>query len=474
VPWNFILVLSAIIAGVIYSPWAYYFLNDDFIHIPASINGLFFQHGFQRPVHEWLLHVESSLWGENAWGYHLTRLVVHFLNSFLVYRLTEIFFFRFGLFSLSLSRMAASASTSIFLVYAFHSEAMLWILGAGASLGCMFILAAIICFLKRDEGPAMYWYSIFFFILALFTYESSWVLPVIIFLLYYFDPGFKVNRFSQISQPLLFLIIFLANIAFRVFYLGKLVSEYEFPIDGLDVTHLLLNVNRLLARCLLPPMNDTRIFLFCYGLVMFLILWWVRNHWVRTKRIFFVLPALCFFVSLMPFLGLGIDTHDRESERFLYLASVFLCMLFAYGILYIGAGFKVQTGCLILFLGFQIFFLIQNAKDYRIAGNISASLFKSMSNVKDSADQIFIPILPVEYNGVPLFRVGFQEGAAWIAKKDSSILHVGAKLAIRPKNGIIKQVLFSSAKMEFQQKGKEGNILQFRYDSSGLQLTSFP
>src|SRR3979411_1798777 len=70
-----------------------YFLSDDFVQIGKVLSGDFsftwgLEHGgFFRPLFIWSYVIDSRVWGMHPVGYHLTNVIIHALNSFLVFRL---------------------------------------------------------------------------------------------------------------------------------------------------------------------------------------------------------------------------------------------------------------------------------------------------------------------------------------------------------------------------------------------------
>src|SRR5262245_14700523 len=77
---KFYILLSLLIATLAlycYNPFAFYFQNDDFIHIPLSQKGVLLQHNTFRPVCDISIMLDYWLWGKSAWGYHLTNLLLH-------------------------------------------------------------------------------------------------------------------------------------------------------------------------------------------------------------------------------------------------------------------------------------------------------------------------------------------------------------------------------------------------------------
>src|SRR5690349_18530552 len=74
------ILLSLIVAALAlycYNPFKLYFQTDDFIHIPLSEQGVLLQRNTFRPVCDISIMLDYFLWGKNAWGYHLTNLLLH-------------------------------------------------------------------------------------------------------------------------------------------------------------------------------------------------------------------------------------------------------------------------------------------------------------------------------------------------------------------------------------------------------------
>src|SRR5205823_14402001 len=72
-----------------------YFLSDDFVQIGKVLHGDFSvswgqEHGgFFRPLFIWSYVVDSRIWGARPFGYHLSNVMLHRLNAFLVFKLAS-------------------------------------------------------------------------------------------------------------------------------------------------------------------------------------------------------------------------------------------------------------------------------------------------------------------------------------------------------------------------------------------------
>ena len=139
-------VLSIAFALYLFNPFQLYFLNDDFIHIPLSKAGVLFQRNSFRPIGDLSIRMDYLFWGKQAWGYHLTNLLLHLINTVFVFLLSKALFKKFtdgG--QINLKSWMVSI---IFFVYAFHSESIFWIIGRSGSLGSLFFLLAFIFYLQ--------------------------------------------------------------------------------------------------------------------------------------------------------------------------------------------------------------------------------------------------------------------------------------------------------------------------------------
>lgn len=425
-------------AMVAYCPGNFYLLNDDLIHIPESIKGNVFQNNFQRPVHELSLTMDYHVWGGAIIGYHITKLLIHISCVFLVLILSIQIFKRYGSEPSFDGLNFALIAASVFCLYPFHSESVLWILGRTASLACVFFLLSLVFLLSKYHSVIRLGLSLAFFGIGLFTYESVWILPVLVIFLAISDRYLTLegNRITW-KQASLFMIIFAGNLFFRHFYLGRVASDYELNSSVASfIKPLLLNYNRLLARSFLPPMDSTISFIGIYGLVLLGMAVLIYRYFRPIKKHYFLYFIIaCFGLSLFPVITLGIDTHDRESERFLYLPSVFFCLSISYLMVMnrLDNLYKFLV-IVVLLIGYS-FFTFQNAKDYKMAGQLNAQFFEKIELASKSATNEIQTDLPYEFNGVPTLRIGLAEGINWLTTVDSARVHVKDTLEIKPVSG---------------------------------------
>src|SRR5262245_57596080 len=71
-----------------------YFLSDDFVQIGKVLHKDFsvaWGHahgGFFRPLFILSYIIDSRIWHDRSFGYHLTNVVIHAVNSFLVFKVS--------------------------------------------------------------------------------------------------------------------------------------------------------------------------------------------------------------------------------------------------------------------------------------------------------------------------------------------------------------------------------------------------
>lgn len=407
----------------IYRPFGLYFLNDDLIHIPWSGKGIFLQQGFLRCAHNVLSFVELKLFGNSPTWFHEVCLMLHLICSYLVFVLSTLIFTRYGAVEAKLIKAAALLTASFFMVYAFHSEAVLWVIGSVSSMATCFFLLSLICYFKTEKGIVYFLLSMVFFLLALITYENVWVMPLLVCLFWYADKR-KNNTNKGWIYPVLVALVFLIHLYVRVKLIGQVASTYETGnVSHFNIGVLFLNYNRLVARSLLPPMQSVAFFMAFYALTMSAILWGLFIL-VKTKKLNVLIIVLIssLLISFLPVISLGIDTHGTGAERYLYLPSIFLCMVMAYLIIIWNVAWQKRFLVIILIVCFNGFYALKSSADYHLASQLSKDILYEAS-IKMVANKTYhVYGLPAMINRVKVLDIGFKEGMAWLYNKDSSTI----------------------------------------------------
>jgi hypothetical protein len=133
--------------------------------------------GFYRPLTYLALWVDYRVFGAALWGYHLQSILLHALNSVLVYGLAR---------ELRFERNGAFWAATWFALAAMSFEPVLWPAACFDLLATAFVLLSIICFLRylRDPDPggdrAMLLFSAAAYGLALMNKESGYCVPLLL------------------------------------------------------------------------------------------------------------------------------------------------------------------------------------------------------------------------------------------------------------------------------------------------------
>ncbi len=165
-----------------------------------------------RPIQILTYLFDHSVWKLNPLGYHLTNIILHILVALCVYWLVITLF---G------DNLVALLTGILFAIHPIHTGAVAYISGRADPLAALFTLLSLICYIKlhvRKNG-LIYISMLLSYILALFSRESSIMLPF---------------------------LILLYHLCFKV----KLKMKYFIPILSLAACYILLRV--VILRSLLP------------------------------------------------------------------------------------------------------------------------------------------------------------------------------------------------------------------------------
>lgn len=130
-----------------------------------------------RPIVTLSYFLEYAIWQLRPWGYHLTNIIIHTLNVYLVYCMTYRLFY---------NRQSAFISSIIFSIHPIFTEAVNAVSYREDLLSATFLLAAFILFLKsyistnRKNFIICYAFSLIAYLFALLSKEMAISLPFLI------------------------------------------------------------------------------------------------------------------------------------------------------------------------------------------------------------------------------------------------------------------------------------------------------
>ncbi len=162
-------------------------VNNPLILSPQSIPDYFRQHLIQfinplapgiyyRPVQFLWLLLNRLLWGTNAFGWHLSAVMLHTVATGCVYLLAR---------KIVQEKAAAWLAGAVFGLHPLHVESAAWAMGFIDPLFTLLVLGSFLCYLEAQErmGRRTLWAvcSISLYALAAFAKEPALVLPLLVF-----------------------------------------------------------------------------------------------------------------------------------------------------------------------------------------------------------------------------------------------------------------------------------------------------
>jgi len=308
-----------------------------------------------------------------------------------------------------------------------HSEAVFWILGRSALLATIFSLGFLFCYLKKYESGKYIAGYIFFFIISLITYESSWMLPF--YCLIAGITEIKIKKTTWQKEVIHFAIVigtFIFLLIIRWHYINEITGNYESAafLRG-DYVTLLRNYAMLFVRSFLPAFINNKALLFCFA-VIGVIVTFLFLQLQKEKRRYVLVFFLCYLISLVPYASLGIDTHGTESERFLYFPTLLVCILLGLIINFSSAKKSLQLALYLLIFICHIVALFMIANNYRVAGSINKLIINRLEAVNEKKN-IYAVDLPQNQNGALILRDGFLEMTKWMFSNKFDTVFVCSK-----------------------------------------------
>ena len=310
-----------------------------------------------RPVVTVSYFIDYTFWHLNSSGYHLTNVLLHAINSILVFIFT---------FLLLRKRLLALIASVFFSSYPIFSEAVNAIGFREDLLAFMFFILAFICYLKANQLKFIPYYplSLCCFLLSLFSKEMTITLPVLILLSDIILRGLPSNNANdtasspnknkkgniiQYLRPRIlhyytgYFLITIFYILIRFFFLhNPLESKVNaYPQDSL-LTNLFTMIHVLssyIKLVFLPfslntdytvPFSNSPIKLSSLLSILLFIVTGIISFrmWLKNKIIFFFI--IWCFVTLIPVMNI-FPLSNIMAERYLYIPcagfSIFIAIL---------------------------------------------------------------------------------------------------------------------------------------------------
>lgn len=380
-----IALISSVVVVAYYPSLDYFFVWDDFSYLLGNpyitdiswknIQWMFttlYMSNWHPLV--WLSFALDYSWqgGLNPWGYHLTNIILHNLNSIGVFLLTILLLnitehgVQAAIFR-PLDRsnfFAALIAALLFAIHPQHIESVAWISERKDVLCLLFILPSIFFYLfySKQAATKWYWYSLslIFFILAIMSKPLAVTLPVVLFLL----DIYPLRRTSLLKPSSTLSLVFSWNHLFKekiIFFIPTIFSiiltllaqkqamaaleKFDLPNRIVNAIHsIFLYISKFLFPIALSPLYPFSNYFSAYQInlpkiitliIGFILLTVLLYYFWRQKKPYFLIAWLFYLVTLSPMIGIIQVGGQSAADRYTYLTTIPFCILIGTGLAYI-------------------------------------------------------------------------------------------------------------------------------------------
>ncbi|MCB9164181.1 MAG: hypothetical protein H6592_07075 [Flavobacteriales bacterium] len=422
----------------------------------SGVRGIPWRNGFFRPLSDATFRLGDLLWGTSVAGHRAINLVIHGTNAFLLFTLME----RWA------GRRTALLSAVLFLLYPFHQESIVWLVGRESALGTSAVLLGLVII---SSGPWNGLRAIMVastLLLGSLCYESALLLIPTAFIVAWSRvvPGWPSWR--KLFIPLLLPCI--GYFLLRWVTTGIMVGGYFQELIPDTLARSLLNAPKALGRLFLPPEADPKHQLLRGALLGVLLAFGVllirRSSGSIPRRMLTLLGLLLFTAMSIAFVA-GVSTATSESDRFLYLPSVFLCA--SIGLLLAAVQRPLVRSsvfaCLVVACLWQ---LRGNHANWNTASRITRECLHELPGIDPDA-HLWVSGLPDAYEGAFIFRNGFPEAVDLIGGEGDRIIVVPDRVSLE--EVAQKGLFFRGAQRTWERKDR-----WFRWGGAGYSRIAVP
>lgn len=276
--------------------------------------------GILRPVVSASLRFDHALGGTSPVGYHVTNLVLHIVDAWLVMALT------WRLAGDRTRRWLPLVAGLVFVALPTHTEAVGWIAGRGDLLVALGCLSSLLLWLDPHGHRWCRFASVAAFAVAALSKESALVFPAVVVLAERWqaagvradgpDGTDRPSWSTAVTRSWPFVAVVAGFLVLRAVVRGDADGGYLARFGDEGPLRVLVNGPLALARTIAPgaPLLIWAI----AGIVALSTIALVRSALRRPQLLF---TAVAAGVLVLPILPLGVSEFDTRGERFVYLPS---------------------------------------------------------------------------------------------------------------------------------------------------------
>ena len=384
-----------------------YFLSDNITHIQQAWNNLInTDYYYFRPVAVLTLILDKFIWGMNPAGFHLTNLLLHLLNSVLVYLLAARIFN---------TRFVSVSAALLFLLHPIHSMDIFWISGRTDMVCSIFYLLSLIYFIDylKFGNKKQLIFSTVHFALALLAKEMAISLPLIITLYLFLDFHGALKQkitYALRRSGVFYITAFLFLIIKFIF--NEDVLENAMHINTNPV-HLAKNIAAYLGLLVIPGghieiaallKENPIIFILLSSAALVLFILAIRFWWTEK---FLVFSILFILITILPVTRLLM-------RWYLYIPSIGFVLALAFLLNKINwTRFKIKYINSVLLLSILVIytlFLMLEQKRWVKAGELAEKVSSDIAQIIKTSNlhECQVLNLPTELEETPVLGYGFE------------------------------------------------------------------
>ncbi len=371
------ILFIALIIVVVFSPslkneflWddQFLILNNPYVkgldHIPEIFSKHLYEGGgmesnFYRPVQLFSYMIDYSLWGLRPFGYHLTSLFLHIINTALVYII---------LFSIASSPALAFLTALFFAVASAISGTTYYIAARSDLLMALFLFSSFLFFSKtlQSRKKSMHVTSVFLFMLALLCKEMAIALPLLL-ILELWRRKEKFRRGLKLILPYLITVILFALSRLSVLNFSEGANNIKYPATIplwariLTDSKVILGYLKILVfphdlhmeRFIEPARTIFQIDILASIAVLAILAFVIMRLSRRYRLVLF--GAAWFLVSLLPVLNIY-PISVFSGDGWLYVPSVGFFIILSIILIYIVRPKLGKSATAIIIAGLAIYF----------------------------------------------------------------------------------------------------------------------
>lgn len=366
------------------------FLNNPILIFSITEDGLL------RPPLVLVMSIFYTFFKLNYYYYHLTNILIHAINCFLIYYL---------FLKISKDKTISFFSALFFSVTLLHYQAIIWIAAFPHIWATFFALLSFIFYLNKKN--IYFFLSIVFYICAFLSRESLIILPLI-FLLYEVLINSENSKKNIIKILSMFLLPFLLLIFYKITSVGfvgslkfnniftafkeNFISLYEFFVSLSAFTMI-----KELQTPLQIIFSMTALILILFIIFSSLYNYYLKQNFKFNNLILFFL--LASFIAILPYSFLkifpGLGFFHRY--RYFYFPLIFFSFIFGWIVkLSISQNKKSITALFVIFFITANFISIRKAeKIFSAYSDLSNEMYKfTLKKISRNTENIVFKNFP--------------------------------------------------------------------------------